>query len=76
MKKIILVLLCACALIFSSCAGFSSLNHNAVNQTEVVLSSNNYRIIKNVEGSTYSWYLFGIGGNTNQTLKDQLYSFN
>lgn len=74
MKKIILIAVCAFALTLTGCAGFSSLNHNAVNQTEVVLQSNNYKVVKHVEGSTTSSYLFGIGGNTRQTMKDNAVS--
>ncbi|MCR4658744.1 MAG: hypothetical protein K5650_00420 [Bacteroidales bacterium] len=74
MKRVFLILACALTLTLTSCAGFSSLNHNAVNQTEVVLQSNNYKIIKNVDGSTTSSYIFGIGGNTKQTMKDNAIS--
>ncbi|MCR5822594.1 MAG: hypothetical protein K6F85_06755 [Bacteroidales bacterium] len=74
MKKIILASICVFSLALSGCAGFSSVNHNAVNQTEVVLQSNNYKVVKHVEGSTTSSYIFGIGGNTKQTMKDNAVS--
>ena len=70
MKKGIIVVLCVVALSLTGCVGLGSFDHNALNQTEVVLQKNNYKVVKNVSGSTYSWYLFGIGGNSSQTLKE------
>lgn len=70
MKKILMVLVCALSLTLTSCIGFGSLAHESVNKTEVVLQKNNYKIVKNVEGYTRSWYLFGIGGNSSYTLKE------
>lgn len=70
MKKIVLVALCIISLTLTGCVGFGSVTHNSVNQTEVVLQKNNFKIVKTVKGSTHSWYLFGIGGNSSQTLRE------
>jgi len=69
-KKILIIVLCAVSITLTGCIGMGSLNHNSVNQTEVVLQKNNFKVVKNVQGSTHSWYLFGIGGNSKQTLRD------
>lgn len=50
--------------------GVGSLKHNSLNQTEVLLQKNNYKVIKKVEGITKSWYVFGLGGASSQTLKE------
>lgn len=70
MKKVIIAVLCVMSLILTSCTGIGMMNHNAINQTQVVLQSNNYKVVKNVEGVTQSTYFLGIGGNSQQTLKD------
>lgn len=70
MKKIVLVALCIISITLTGCVGFGSAAHNSVNQTEVVLQKNNFKIVKNVQGSTQSKYLFGIGGNSSQTLRE------
>lgn len=70
MKKTISILLCIVALTLTGCVGYGNLSHNAMNQTEVILQSNNYNVIKNVEGTTRSTYVLGIGGFTQKTMKE------
>jgi hypothetical protein len=60
MKK--LVFLCAIAILFSACGVHHALTYNANNSnTNIVLSTNNYKIIQRVEGQATSATVFGIG---------------
>ncbi len=63
MKKHILFLTFIAMLLLPSCASFnpnvSSVNQN---QTQVNLSSNNFKVVKRVQGSASATYIFGIGG--------------
>lgn len=43
-------------------------NHN-VHQTNVVLSQNNYDIVRHVEAEVSATYVFGIGGVSRKALK-------
>ncbi len=70
MKKTLLAVLCAVAFALTGCTGVSMLNHNSINQTEVVLQKNNYKVVKTVEGTVTSTYVFGIGGYSETSLKD------
>jgi PBP1b-binding outer membrane lipoprotein LpoB len=62
MKKIT-VLLIMVALFFTSCASHYGLpkNYNQ-NTTEVVLTKNNFKVVKLVKGEASATYIFGIGG--------------
>ena len=61
MKKIVLIVLTS--IVLSSCATHHGLtrNYNQHN-TEVVLTQNNFKIIKLVKGEAEAKYIFGIGG--------------
>ncbi|MEP3836755.1 MAG: DUF6567 family protein [Algibacter sp.] len=61
MKKLTLVVLAS--IVLSSCATHHGLTKN-FNQhtTEVVLSHNNFKIVKIVKGEAEAKYVFGIGG--------------
>ena len=72
MKKLIIALIImASALLIQGCGLTSNMtqNHN-VNQTSVVLSSNNFHIVKTVSAEVSASYWFGIGGLSRQALKD------
>lgn len=58
------------SLLLSSCgtAYYGTFNHN-LHQTDVVLSQNNYRIVKEVEGEASATYIFGIGGLSKKALR-------
>ena len=53
----------------TSCATHNGLTKNInQNNTEVVLSKNNFKIIKSVKGSAKATYIFGIGGHSKNGL--------
>ena len=53
----------------ASCTAYNGLTYNVnSNQTQVHLSTDNYKIIKYVEGKSTSKYLFGIGGGNKQGM--------
>jgi hypothetical protein len=61
MKKI--TLLFAITILFSSCATHLGITRNAnLNSTEVVLTKNNFKVIKTVKGEAEAKYIFGFGG--------------
>ena len=61
MKKLIFVSFIL--LFFASCATFNPNVHSQnVNQTQVVLTSNNFKVIKRVQGSATATFILGIGG--------------
>ena len=65
MKKLfVLASICLAVLLVSSCGASSSLtvNENQL-QTNVVLSQNNFTVVKTVTGEASSSYVFGIGGS-------------
>lgn len=70
MKKLIIAAFCVMTLALTGCMGMGSLNHNTLNQTQVVLQQNNYKVVKTVEGKTHSFYFLGMGGNSQQTMKE------
>ncbi|MBQ8812774.1 MAG: hypothetical protein IJZ70_10785 [Bacteroidales bacterium] len=72
MKKIIILLtFIASALCISGCGLTNNLSQNHyVNQTSVVLSSNNFHIVKTVSAEVSASYWFGIGGLSKHALKD------
>jgi len=50
-------------LLITSCASFNpNVSSGNVNQTQVILQSNNFRVLKKVEGSAAATYILGIGG--------------
>ena len=65
MKKILtkIVMAVAAVILFASCGISSNLTSNAnLNQTNVVLSQNNFHVVKTVQAEVSATYLFGIGG--------------
>ena len=64
MKHLSLLVTSVLLLLFASGCGVSSYmtqNQNQ-NQTNVVLSDNNYKVVKTVEATITNSYVFGIGG--------------
>ena len=63
MKKIIIISISLVMLLITSCASFNpNVSSGNVNQTQVILQSNNFRVLKKVEGSAAATYILGIGG--------------
>lgn len=56
-------------ILFASCTAYNGLTYNVnSNQTQVHLSTDNYKIVKYVEGKSTAKYLFGIGGGNKQGM--------
>ncbi|MDR0750868.1 MAG: hypothetical protein LBF62_15035 [Tannerellaceae bacterium] len=67
MKKIYLFLLPA--LLFTGCGFHNGLTHNAnVNNTNVILSERNFRVVSNVQGTSETFYIFGFGGMSQSAM--------
>ena len=67
--KSIVIAICA-ALLVTSCGLSSNMTSNAnLNQTNVVLTKNNFKVVKSVEAETAQTYVFGIGGISKNALK-------
>ena len=62
-KTLLLSALCLCLLLISGCGASTGLisNQNQL-QTNVVLSQNNFTVVKTVTGEASAAYVFGIGG--------------
>lgn len=62
-KYFLLSALCLCLFLISGCGTSSGLisNQNQL-QTNVVLSQNNFTVVKTVTGEASATYIFGIGG--------------
>lgn len=68
--KIAVIAVCA-LLLFSSCGGSSYLTSNTnLNQTKVVLSQGNFKVVKTVSADVQAVYIFGIGGCSRKALRD------
>jgi uncharacterized protein YbjQ (UPF0145 family) len=71
MKKLVLLIsVCAVMFVFTGCAGLHSFSYETLTRTEVVLSENNFRVVGPVEGTVSSTYIFGIGGMSKKTIRD------
>jgi PBP1b-binding outer membrane lipoprotein LpoB len=67
MKKVFLISLLALFLV--SCGVNSHLSYNQNNQqTNVVLSENNYKVVAKVKGEATATYILGFGGLKNRAL--------
>ena len=76
MKKNLLgAVLIVCTVALTNCAynKHHSSNQNS-NQTNVVLSEANYKVVGQVEGNAKSRYIFGIGGMSKKSMKQNAYS--
>jgi hypothetical protein len=61
--KRVTILLCVISMFFTSCAAHYGLPQNYTqNTTEVVLTKNNFKVVKIVKGEAAATYIFGIGG--------------
>jgi hypothetical protein len=61
MKKIVPISLFV--MMLTSCASFNpNVTSTNVNQTQVVLTNNNFKVVKHVQGTATATYVFGIGG--------------
>lgn len=65
----------AMGMLLSSCGihmpNVSNLNEN---QTQVVLAQRNYKIVKQVSGSSKQFYVLGIGGLSKKSLRESAIS--
>lgn len=70
MKHLLLIAASAVLLLFTSSCGTTSwmTSNQNQNQTSVVLSDNNFKIVKTVSATVSSTYVFGIGGLSDRTL--------
>lgn len=67
--KSIVVAICTVILV-SSCGMSANLTSNAnLNQTNVVLSQDNFTVVKTVSSEVSASYVFGIGGLSKKALK-------
>lgn len=71
MRKLLIALSFAAALVMTTSCGFTSnlAAGGVVNQTNVVLSQNNFRVIGEAEGVAEATYVLGIGGLSPKALK-------
>ena len=71
MKKFLIVSLTSLTLLLSGC-GLSrqAASNTNLAQTNVVLSKNNYKIVKTVTGECTQNYYFGIGGLSHKSMAD------
>jgi len=68
-KKFTIIAALICSVSLTSCAGHYGLTSNLNNHsTEVVLSKNNYKVLKSVTGDASVTYIFGIGGLSKKAL--------
>lgn len=69
MKKLIFLITIIGSLLLSSCAASHEATSNQnQNQTSVVLSKNNYRVVGYVKGESKQTYVLGIGGLSKRSL--------
>ena len=62
-KSLLITIVGCCIMLISSCCASAGLTFNQNQlQTNVVLSQNNFTIVKHVCGESSGTYLFGIGG--------------
>lgn len=70
-KAIIACLLTATIFSFTSCGTSSNLIFNQnQNQTSVVLSQNNFKVVGTAKGQVKSTYIFGLGGLSKKSLRE------
>jgi hypothetical protein len=76
MKKIGIysVLLLLSAFLSSCGVGYALVTNHNQNATEVHLSSNNFKVIEQVSGSSEATYVFAIGGVNKRQLYENAYS--
>ena len=66
-----IVMAVAAVLLFTGCGlNMNVANNHNLNQTNVVLSQNNFHIVKTVETEVSASYFFGIGGLGRRALHD------
>lgn len=69
-KKLLAGIILFCVFFLSSCAVSGNYMNNAnVNQTNVVLSKANFKVIGKAEGNAKSRYIFGIGGMSCKSMR-------
>ncbi len=76
MKKLsIFAAIGGAALLLSSCgANYSLISNHNLNSTQVLLASNNFKVIDTVSGSSEVFYILGIRDMNKKRLYDNAYS--
>ena len=71
MKKLaLLASLCFAVVMFTSCLGTNKMTYNTLNQTEGVLTQNNFNVVGTAEGSYSVSYIFGLGGTSRSAVRE------
>lgn len=68
MKKILVIIAIAATMLCASSCGVSAAFSNNVNETKVVLSENNFKVVGQAYGEATATYIFGIGGLSEKAL--------
>ena len=68
-KTALLALLCAVVLTLTSCVSNNHLSSYSQDRTQVVLSTNNFRVVGTAEGTTMGIYICGFGGVSQEALR-------
>lgn len=68
-KSLCVIAVCAAALTSCGLGVNLTSNQNSL-QTNVVLSKNNYKVVKTISGEETATYVLGIGGLSGKALKD------
>lgn len=69
-KTVLLTLICAVVLTLTSCMSSRRLDSYSQDRTQVVLSTNNFRIVGTAEGSTTGVYICGFDALSNEALRN------
>lgn len=57
-------------LMFTGCVTLHDMTYPTLNRTDVVLSSNNFKVVRPVEGTVTFTYVFGFGGSNKKNMRD------
>ena len=71
MKKLLMVFVAGITLfLFTGCMGSNKMVYNSLNQTQVVLSQNNFTVVGTAEGTFSTSYIFGLGGSSKSAMRE------
>lgn len=75
MKTLFIALALGAIVILSSCGvNYAAIANHNLNNTQVQLSSNNFKVVDKVTGTAYVQYIVFIGGLKKQQLYEKAYS--
>lgn len=70
MKKLLVLVLALGSLMLTGCAAhLLSVSNNNLNQTEIVLTQKNFKVVGQVEGEATATYILGIGGLSKKAIR-------